>query len=92
MQDLFSSFSLGELTLPNRIVMAPMTRSRATALQPDADTALYYRQRASAGIIISEGIHVSEEARGQAFTLGIYTPSQINAWRKVTDAVHVESG
>lgn len=92
MQDLFSSFRLGELMLPNRIVMAPMTRSRATALQPDADTALYYRQRASAGLIISEGIHVSEEARGQAFTPGIYTPSQINAWRKVTDAVHEEGG
>lgn len=78
--------------LSNRIVMAPMTRSRAVSLQPDENTARYYRQRASAGLIISEGINVSEEARGQAFTPGIYTSSQIRAWRRVTDAVHEGGG
>jgi 2,4-dienoyl-CoA reductase-like NADH-dependent reductase (Old Yellow Enzyme family) len=92
MTTLFSPFKLGRYNLPNRIVMAPMTRARAVNLRPDADTAIYYQQRASAGLIISEGVPISEEGRGQAFTPGIYDIEQVDAWRKVTRAVHEKSG
>jgi 2,4-dienoyl-CoA reductase-like NADH-dependent reductase (Old Yellow Enzyme family) len=70
--------------------MAPMTRSRTINLTPTQSTVLYYRQRSSAGLIITEGTHVSEEGRGQAYTPGIYTREQIQDWRSVTDAIHEE--
>jgi 2,4-dienoyl-CoA reductase-like NADH-dependent reductase (Old Yellow Enzyme family) len=92
MPTLFSPFKLGRYTLPNRIVMAPMTRARAVHLRPDADTAIYYQQRASAGLIVSEGVPISEEGRGQAFTPGIYNAEQVEAWRQVTRAVHAKNG
>ncbi|MEO8366263.1 MAG: alkene reductase [Pseudoxanthomonas sp.] len=92
MSALFDSFQLGPLALRNRIVMAPMTRSRSRGLVPDASTALYYRQRATAGLIVTEGSPVSMEGRGQAFTPGIYSKAQVAGWRKVTDAVHAEGG
>ncbi|NGZ85191.1 alkene reductase [Duganella aceris] len=92
MTTLFSPFKLGRYTLPNRIVMAPMTRARAIDLRPNLDTAIYYQQRASAGLIISEGVPISEEGRGQAYTPGIYNPAQVEAWRKVTRAVHERGG
>lgn len=92
MPSLFETYSLAGLELRNRVVMAPMTRSRAVSLSPNEGTVLYYRQRAGAGLIITEGTHISEESRGQVFTPGIYTPEQIAAWRKVTDAVHEEGG
>lgn len=92
MPALFDSYRLGPLALRNRVVMAPMTRSRSRMLVPDASTALYYRQRATAGLIITEGSPVSIEGRGQAFTPGIHTRAQIAGWRKVTDAVHAEGG
>jgi N-ethylmaleimide reductase len=94
MPSLFDPYDLGPIRLKNRIVMAPMTRSRArnAAIAPDADTAIYYRQRASAGLIVTEGAPVSVEGRGWAFSPGIYRPEQIAAWRRVTDAVHARGG
>lgn len=91
---LFTPFQLGTLTLPNRLVMAPMTRSRAR--QPgDVPTELnarYYAQRASAGIIITEATQISREGQGYAWTPGIYTEEQRDGWRLVADAVHEARG
>jgi N-ethylmaleimide reductase len=85
---------LGALQLSNRVVMAPMTRSRAG--QPgnvaNALTAEYYAQRAGAGLIVGEGTQVSDTARGYLFTPGIHTPEQVAGWRLVTDAVHAAGG
>jgi 2,4-dienoyl-CoA reductase-like NADH-dependent reductase (Old Yellow Enzyme family) len=89
---LFEPFDLAGLALPNRIVMAPMTRSRTLNTVPDAQTALYYRQRAGAGLIISEGAPISVEARGFLYTPGLYTDAQVEGWREVTEAVHADGG
>lgn len=89
---LFERFDLHGLPLRNRIVMAPMTRSRTPSTVPDALTAKYYGQRASAGLIISEGAQVSEQARGYLFTPGLHTAAQVQGWRGVTDAVHARGG
>lgn len=92
-KSLFSPLTLGRLQLANRIVMAPMTRSRAT--HDDLVTDLhvqYYGQRASAGLIISEGAHPSKDGKGYCRTPGIYNDAQIAAWRSVTDAVHASGG
>ena len=88
--DLFSPVSLGAYLLANRVVMAPMTRSRANADgTASALMAEYYGQRASAGLIVSEGCNISAQARGYASTPGIYTEAQLRAWRPVTEAVHL---
>jgi N-ethylmaleimide reductase len=91
---LFETYQLGDLTLPNRVIMAPLTRSRSR--QPgDVPTdlnATYYRQRATAGLIISEATQVSPQGKGYAFTPGIHSEEQIEGWRKVTDAVHQAGG
>jgi N-ethylmaleimide reductase len=92
MTKLFEPYDLAGLTLSNRIVMAPMTRARAANDAPDAATALYYRQRASAGLIITEGAPVSEEGRGYLFTPGIYNSEQVTGWHRVTDEVHEAGG
>lgn len=93
MPSLFDPIRLGDLELPNRIVMAPMTRSRANpADEPYALHVEYYRQRASAGLIISEGVYPSPEGKGYCRTPGIVTPGQVAAWRSVTDAVHAAGG
>jgi N-ethylmaleimide reductase len=91
---LFSCYTAGGLALPNRIVMAPMNRNRATDtdLAPSAMTATYYAQRASAGLIVAEGTPVSPQARGCARTPGIYNQAQIDGWRRVTRAVHRGGG
>jgi len=91
---LFSRHSLGGKLLPNRVVMAPMNRNRATdwQLAPPAMTARYYAQRASAGLIIAEGTPVSPQARGCARTPGIYSGAQVAGWRKVTKAVQHAGG
>ena len=91
---LFEPISLGPLTLKNRIVMAPMTRSRATQPGniPNDLMAEYYSQRASAGLIITEGAPISPVARGYSLTPGIYTEAQIAGWQKVTQAVHDRGG
>lgn len=91
---LFQPFTLGDLTLPNRLVMAPLTRNRATQVGdvPGPDAATYYAQRASAGLLISEGSQISHQGQGYLRTPGIYTPEQVAGWRKVTDAVHRAGG
>ncbi|MDR2240377.1 MAG: alkene reductase [Zoogloeaceae bacterium] len=91
---LFSSYALGALTLPNRIAMAPMTRCRAVnpACAPTPMMVEYYGLRADAGLIISEGAPVSLQARGYAFTPGLYNAEQIAGWRAVTDGVHRQGG
>jgi N-ethylmaleimide reductase len=91
---LLTPYALGALVLPNRIVMAPMTRCRATNgdLAPSAMHAQYYAQRASAGLIVSEGTVVSEQARGYAYTPGLYSAAQNAGWQQVTEAVHRAGG
>lgn len=92
-QDLFQPFKLGSLILKNRIVMAPLTRSRAGAGDvPTELNAEYYAQRASAGLIISEATNISQQGKGYAFTPGIYTQEQIDGWKLVTNAVHKKEG
>jgi N-ethylmaleimide reductase len=91
---LFSSIELSpSLALKNRIVMAPMTRARAGESRiPNALMAEYYTQRASAGLIISEATSISEQGIGWLNTPGIYTPEQVEGWKKVTQAVHQAGG
>lgn len=92
-QKLFSAATLGNLTLQNHIVMAPMTRNRATTDHDVTDImAMYYAQRASAGLIITEGIGPSPNGNGYARVPGIYTSEQIAGWKNVTDAVHEKGG
>jgi len=91
---LFTPLTLGDLTLPNRIVMAPLTRNRA---HPDGDVPYalhvkYYAQRASAGLIITEGTQISPEGKGYIQTPGIYSTEQVAGWKAVTDAVHGAGG
>lgn len=84
---------LGSIQLTNHMVMAPMTRSRADANGLVGPlTTLYYQQRASAGLIISEGLTISKQAIGMPFIPGIYTPDHIASWKNVTDAVHQAGG
>ncbi len=90
---LLEPITLGPLTLKNRVVMAPMTRARAhTAGCPGPLHELYYSQRATAGMIITEGINISEQAIGSPSTPGLYTEAQIEGWRGVTKAVHAAGG
>lgn len=91
---LFSPLKLGQIDLNNRIAMAPMTRSRASQPGERANAMMqeYYRQRASAGLIISEGIPVSTLGRGFAFTPGLYSEEQVVSWQPVTEAVHKAGG
>ena len=93
-QELLKQYTLNDLTLKNRLVMAPMTRSRAdnTKNAPADLHATYYRQRASAGMIISEGSQVSKRGVGYINTPGIYSSEQVDGWKKVTEAVHEEGG
>ena len=91
---LFAPYRLGDLELKNRVVMAPLTRNRAT---PGADAprelnARYYAQRAGAGLIVTEGSQISREAQGYLWTPGLYTEAQVAGWRKVTEAVHADGG
>ncbi len=90
---LFDPYPLGDLTLPNRIVMAPLTRNRAGAGQVVTDlTAQYYAQRASAGLLITEASQISPEGQGYQDTPGIYSPEHIAGWKTVTKAVHDAGG
>jgi 2,4-dienoyl-CoA reductase-like NADH-dependent reductase (Old Yellow Enzyme family) len=93
MTTLFDPIQLGALSLKNRIIMAPMTRARGT--QDHLPTLMmidYYAQRATAGLIISEAIGISQQGLGWAYATGIWTPAQIEGWRLVTDAVHAAGG
>jgi len=93
MEKLFTPVQIGRYTLPNRLVMAPMTRSRADeAGVPSEMVSVYYAQRAGAGLIISEGVFPSAMGKGYVRTPGLETAEQIAAWKKVTDAVHAKGG
>ena len=90
---LFEPFELGPITLTNRVVMAPMTRCRATPDHvPTPLMAAYYRQRAGAGLIVAEGTSPSPNGLGYARIPGIYNRTQVEAWRAVTDAIHEDGG
>ena len=90
---LFQPFSLGPTALKNRIVMAPLTRSRSSDDGiPPRFASDYYAQRAGAGLIVSEATNISAQARGYALTPGIWTPAQVDAWVRITGAVHAAGG
>jgi N-ethylmaleimide reductase len=90
---LLSPVQMGPYTLPNRMVMAPMTRNRAGEGEVPTDIAVtYYSQRASAGLLITEGSQVSAQGVGYPNTPGIHTDAQVAGWRRVTDAVHERGG
>jgi N-ethylmaleimide reductase len=90
---LLTEYKLGRLTLPNRLVMAPMTRNRAGAGNVPTDVVkTYYEQRASAGLIITEASQIAPEGAGYANTPGIYSREQIAGWQRVTEAVHRAGG
>lgn len=92
-QTLFTPYTLGSLTLSNRVVLAPLTRNRAgQGFVPGEFAAVYYSQRASAGLLISEATQISLQGQGYQDTPGIYTQAQIDGWRTVTDAVHAKGG
>lgn len=92
-QALFTPVSLGALNLRNRVIMAPMTRDRAGPGDvPTATMAEYYRQRASAGLIVTEGAQPSAEGKGYWRTPGIHSAEQVDGWARVADAVHGEGG
>jgi N-ethylmaleimide reductase len=91
--DVFSPYKLGPLQLPNRLVMAPMTRNRATpGGVPSPLAATYYMQRASAGLIVTEGSQITQQGQGYPGTPGVHSPAQIAGWKLVTDAVHSAGG
>jgi len=92
--DLFSPISLGDLTLPNRIIMAPLTRNRAAmpGNVPQTMNVTYYAQRSGSGLIISEAAQVSPDGVGYPATPGIHSEEQVKGWHAVTDAVHAKGG
>ena len=96
MDKLYTPLQAGALSLANRIVMAPLTRNRATGQVPTELMVEYYRQRANpetgAGLIITEATPISPMAHGYLDTPGLHTAEQVAAWRKITDAVHAEGG
>src|ERR1700724_3527809 len=90
---LFEPYKLGSITLPNRLVMAPLTRNRAVAgLVPNPLAVEYYCRRASAGLLITEASQVSQQGQGYQDTPGIYSKEQVAGWRKVTNRVHERGG
>jgi len=89
---LLESYPLGPMVLPNRMVMAPLTRNRAPGCVPNDLMRQYYVQRASAGLIISEGTQIEPFGQGYQDTPGIYSPEQRDAWRMITGAVHRSRG
>jgi len=93
MSSLFEPIRVGAMSLSNRIVMAPLTRNRAGIGRVPTELAVtYYAQRASAGLVITEASQISPQGQGYLDTPGIYSPEQVVAWKKVTDAVHAEGG
>lgn len=90
---IFQPTEIGDISVKNRIVMAPLTRSRAAADEVPSHLApTYYRQRAGAGLIVSEGTQIRRDGQGYVSTPGIYSPAQLEGWKKVTDAVHEAGG
>src|ERR1700741_5068181 len=90
---LFEPYKLGPITLPNRLVMAPLTRNRAVpGMVPSPLSVEYYGQRSSAGLLITEASQVSQQGQGYQDTPGIYSKEQVAGWRKVTERVHGNGG
>src|SRR5581483_3155761 len=89
---LYSPTKLGPLTLQNHLVISPMTRSRAIGNVPNDLMVEYYKQRAGAGLIITEGTSPSPNGLGYPRIPGIYSDAQVAGWKKVTDAVHASGG
>lgn len=92
MPSLFDPLVAGDLHLANRIVLAPLTRNRSPGAVPTDLAVTYYRQRASAGLLITEATAISHQGQGYADVPGLYAPEQLRAWRRVTDAVHADGG
>ncbi|MDQ0423473.1 N-ethylmaleimide reductase [Peteryoungia aggregata LMG 23059] len=92
MSKLFEPTSVGNIPVANRIAMAPLTRNRSPGAVPNDLNVEYYRQRATAGLIISEGTAITHQAQGYADVPGLYKPAAIEGWKKVTDAVHAAGG
>ena len=92
MTSLFEPLQAGRMALANRIVMAPLTRNRSPNAIPKPITAEYYAQRASAGLLVSEGTAISQQGQGYADVPGLYGTEQLDGWRRVTDAVHKAGG
>ena len=94
MPTIFDNLKIGNLTLPNRIIMAPLTRMRSKQPGniPWELNATYYAQRASAGFFISEATQVSQQGQGYPGTPGIHSKEQVQGWKLVTDAVHKNGG
>ena len=93
MPSLFDPIALGAIRAPNRVLMAPLTRGRATVeAVPTAIMADYYAQRAGAGLIISEATGISRQGLGWPFAPGLWTDAQVEGWKPVTDAVHRAGG
>jgi len=91
--DLFSPTAIGAIPVKNRVAMAPLTRARAAMDGVHTPLAIeYYRQRASAGLIITEATNISQQGRGYAFTPGIYTEAHVAAWKQIADGVHDAGG
>ena len=90
--DLFSPITLGSISLKNRMIMAPLTRSRAPKDSgvPQPMNVTYYEQRATAGLIVTEATPISAMGHGYPFLPGIYTDEQVAGWKKVVDAVHAK--
>jgi 2,4-dienoyl-CoA reductase-like NADH-dependent reductase (Old Yellow Enzyme family) len=93
MTSLFDPLRLGALELPHRLLMAPMTRARGTRDHLPTEIMVdYYAQRASAGLIISEAIGITQQGLGWAYATGLWSPAQIAGWKRITDAVHAAGG
>jgi N-ethylmaleimide reductase len=92
MPSLFDPLQVGAWSLPNRVVMAPLTRNRAPGAVPTPLMATYYAQRASAGLLVTEATAITQQGQGYADVPGLYAPAQIAGWRGVTDAVHAAGG
>ena len=92
MTTLFEPTRAGDIALANRIAMAPLTRNRAPGAIPNALMAQYYAQRASAGLLISEGVAISPQGQGYADVPGLYSTEQLDGWKQVTSAVHKAGG
>jgi N-ethylmaleimide reductase len=89
---LFDPLKAGDLSLANRIVMAPLTRNRSPNAVPGELSVTYYRQRATAGLIVTEATAITQQGQGYADVPGLYAPEQLAGWKKVTDAVHEAGG
>lgn len=92
MTNLFDPIKIGDIELANRVAMAPLTRNRSPRAIPNDLNATYYEQRASAGLIITEGTPVTQQGQGYADVPGLYLPQAIEGWKKVTTAVHAKGG